>query len=38
MLEETDVASVRDGSVSVTPINLDMTFGPVVERLRKAFA
>ncbi|HVO13911.1 MAG TPA: 5'/3'-nucleotidase SurE [Alphaproteobacteria bacterium] len=38
MLEETDVASVRDGFVSVTPINLDMTFGPVVERLRKAFA
>jgi 5'-nucleotidase len=38
MLEETDVASVRDGFVSVTPINLDMTFGPMVERVRKAFA
>jgi len=38
MLEETDVAAVRDGFVSVTPLNLDMTHGAVVERLRKAFA
>jgi 5'-nucleotidase len=38
MLEETDVAAVRDGYVSVTPLNLDLTYGPLVDTLRKAFA
>jgi 5'-nucleotidase len=38
MLEETDVAAVRDGYVSVTPLNLDQTHGSLVETLRKAFA
>jgi 5'-nucleotidase len=38
LLEQTDVASVRDGFVSVTPIILDMTFGPMVDSLRQAFA
>lgn len=38
VLEETDVAAVRDGYVSVTPLNVDMSYGPLVEALRKAFA
>jgi 5'/3'-nucleotidase len=38
VLEETDIAAVRDGFVSVTPLNLDMTHDPMVDRLRKAFA
>ena len=38
MLEETDVAAVRDGFVSVTPLNLDMTHDATVARLREAFA
>ncbi|MGH6934374.1 MAG: 5'/3'-nucleotidase SurE [Dongiaceae bacterium] len=35
---DTDLASVRNGAISVTPLQLDLTHGAMLRQLRKAFA